>query len=110
MDNRTTSQIRSEGNPRGDGETMSCYRCGFWPAILPIAYCLDCYAGMRGIDDLVTAADVAQRLGTVQATTVTQWSLRHADFPPPVLSNRGANVWRWRVVEVWLRETGRLAD
>lgn len=107
MDNRTTSQIRSEGNPRGGGETMPCYRCGFRPAILPIAYCLDCYASMRGVDDLVTATDIAQRLGTVQASTVSQWAFRHPDFPSPVLYNRGANVWRWRSVEEWLQQTGR---
>jgi len=108
MDNRSITLIQAEGNPRGDGQAMPCYRCGRRPAILPIAYCLDCYAAMRGVDDLVTATDIAQRLGTVQVTTVSQWAVRYEDFPVPVLSNRGANVWRWRAVEEWLHATRRL--
>ena len=108
MPDRTIDDIKAHGNPRGDGQAMPCYRCGRRPAILPIAYCLDCYAAMRGVDDLVTATDIAQRLGTVQVTTVSQWAVRYEGFPPPVLSNRGANVWRWRAVEEWLRETGRI--
>lgn len=58
-------------------------------------------------DDLVGAAEIAERLSTT-LNTVHSWRRRHDDFPEPVAKLRQALVWAWPDVEVWAQQTGRL--
>lgn len=60
-------------------------------------------------DELVGAAEIAQRLGT-HKQTVHLWRRRHADFPEPVAELERALVWYWPDVEAWAKATGRLGD
>ena len=59
------------------------------------------------MDDLVGAAEVAQRLG-VTHNTVLQWRRRHDGFPAPVAELAQALVWSWPDVAAWAESTGRL--
>jgi len=59
------------------------------------------------VDQLVGAAEIAQRLGLAQRT-VHDWRRRHADFPAPVAELTAALVWNWPDVERWARKTGRI--
>jgi hypothetical protein len=60
------------------------------------------------VDDLVGAAEIADRLGVAYVETVHSWRRRHADFPEPVAKLRQALIWSWPDVEAWARATGRL--
>lgn len=60
------------------------------------------------MDQLVGAAEIAQRLGVARPQVVHDWRRRHADFPAPVVKLRQAMVWNWPEVERWARRTGRL--
>lgn len=60
------------------------------------------------VDQLVGAAEIAQRLGVARPQVVHDWRRRHADFPAPVVKLRQAMVWNWPEVERWARRTGRL--
>lgn len=60
------------------------------------------------MDQLVGAAEVAQRLGVARPQVVHDWRRRHADFPQPVATLKQAMVWHWPDVERWARRTGRL--
>jgi hypothetical protein len=59
--------------------------------------------------DLVSAADIASRLG-VATNTVTQWHHRGL-LPPPValVERRTMRLWSWEAVETWAQSTGRLS-
>ena len=59
------------------------------------------------MDDLVGAADIAERLG-VDGRTIHQWHRRHDDFPEPLVRLRQGFVWAWPDVAKWARATGRL--
>ncbi len=61
-------------------------------------------------DDLVGAAEIADRLGLAQAQTVHSWRRRYTDFPAPVAQLRTALIWNWPDVERWAVSTGRLQD
>jgi len=61
------------------------------------------------VDQLVGAAEIAERLGVKRSTVVHDWRRRHADFPQPVAQLKTALVWAWPDVEKWARRTGRLA-
>jgi hypothetical protein len=61
------------------------------------------------VNDLVGAAEIAERLGDLQPRTVHQWHRRYPDFPQPVATLRQAMVWVWPDVESWARKTGRLS-
>lgn len=58
-------------------------------------------------EQLVGAAEIAQRLGVVR-DTVHLWRRRHADFPAPVAELEQAMVWYWPDVEAWAKASGRL--
>jgi uncharacterized protein YjcR len=66
-------------------------------------------------EHLVGAAEIAERL-RVTKNTLRSWRRRglldadqtRRDFPEPIASLRGADVWDWREVEAWARATGRL--
>jgi hypothetical protein len=60
-------------------------------------------------DDLVGAAEIAERLGLAQVQTVHTWRRRYDDFPEPVARLKQALIWSWPDVLVWARTTGRLA-
>jgi len=60
------------------------------------------------VDQLVGAAEIAQRLGVKRPQVVHDWRRRHADFPEPVAVLEQAMVWSWPDVARWARKTGRL--
>lgn len=60
-------------------------------------------------DDLVGAAEIAERLGLAQVQTVHTWRRRHDDFPEPVAQLKQALIWSWKDVDGWARRTGRSA-
>jgi chromosome partitioning protein len=62
------------------------------------------------VDQLVGAAEIAQRLGVGKSTVVHDWRYRYSDFPAPVAQLKAALVWDWRDIEAWARKTGRLAS
>lgn len=60
------------------------------------------------IDDLVGAAEIAERLGLAHRETVHTLRRRHDSFPRPVAELKQAMVWAWPDVEKWAKATGRL--
>jgi short subunit dehydrogenase-like uncharacterized protein len=60
------------------------------------------------VQDLVGAAEIAERLDVSLPQTVHTWRQRYPDFPKPVTKLRQAMVWAWPDVEAWARRTGRL--
>jgi hypothetical protein len=61
-------------------------------------------------DDLVGAAEIAERLGLAQVQTVHTWRRRYADFPEPIARLKQALIWAWPDIERWARRTSRLPD
>ena len=61
------------------------------------------------VQDLVGAAEIADRLGWSHAQSVHTIRRRHPDFPEPVATLRQAMVWAWPDVEAWGKSTGRLS-
>ncbi len=61
-------------------------------------------------DDLVGAAEIAERLSLAHPQTVHAWRSRYPEFPQPVAKLKQAMVWAWPDVEAWARATGRLID
>lgn len=61
------------------------------------------------VNDLVGAAEIADRLGLSHSQSVHTLRRRHAEFPEPVASLKRAHVWSWPDVEAWAVATGRLA-
>lgn len=59
-------------------------------------------------DDLVGAAEIADRLFLAQVQTVHSWRRRYDDFPEPVARLKQALIWSWPDVEAWARASGRL--
>ena len=60
------------------------------------------------VDQLVGAAEIADRLGVGKSTVVHDWRYRYDDFPKPVAKLKSALVWDWEDVEAWARSTGRI--
>jgi hypothetical protein len=60
------------------------------------------------VNDLVGAAEIAERLHLAHRETVHLWRRRYPDFPAPIASLRTALVWSWTDVEKWAKATGRL--
>jgi predicted DNA-binding transcriptional regulator AlpA len=60
------------------------------------------------VDDLVTATDIAERLGVKRAQVVHDWRRRHPDFPAPLVTRPRVLLWAWKDVKAWARRTGRL--
>ena len=60
------------------------------------------------VDDLVGAAEIADRLGLAQPQTVHSWRRRYEDFPEPIAQLQTALIWAWSDVEAWASSTGRL--
>ena len=59
-------------------------------------------------DELVGAAEIAERFGLAQVQTVHSWRRRYPEFPEPVAKLKTALVWDWTDVEEWATATGRL--
>jgi hypothetical protein len=59
-------------------------------------------------DDLVSAAQIAERLGVKQGRLIHEWRYRDLGFPDPVADLGQTLVWSWPEVEAWARSTGRL--
>ena len=60
------------------------------------------------VDDLVGAAEIAERLGLSHRENVHTFRRRYDDFPKPVATLRVALVWDWGEIEAWAKATGRL--
>lgn len=60
------------------------------------------------MDQLVGAAEIAERVGATRPQAVHTWRQRYADFPEPVVTLRRVILWHWPDVEKWARRTGRL--
>lgn len=58
-------------------------------------------------EDLVGAAEIADRLGLANSQLVHVWRRRHDDFPTPVVELKRAHVWLWSEVEAWAINSGR---
>ncbi|MFP5256082.1 MAG: DNA-binding protein [Acidimicrobiia bacterium] len=61
------------------------------------------------VNDLVGAAEIADRLGLAHVESVHTLRRRHPDFPEPVTKLRQAMVWDWNDVAKWAKATGRLS-
>jgi hypothetical protein len=61
------------------------------------------------VNDLVGAAEIAERFGWSHAQSVHTIRRRHPDFPEPVAKLRTALVWAWPDIEAWGKSTGRLS-
>ncbi len=59
-------------------------------------------------EELVGAADIAERLGIAYVETVHSWRRRYPDFPQPAVVRGRLMLWHWPDVEAWARATGRL--
>jgi hypothetical protein len=57
---------------------------------------------VREPTDLVTASEIAARLGLRNGQLVRDWSRHVAHFPKPV-GRRGHFLWSWPAVEHWAR-------
>jgi len=60
------------------------------------------------VDELVGAAEIAERFGLADAHVVHTWRSRHPDFPEPVARLKRAMVWVWPDIEKWARSSGRI--
>jgi chromosome partitioning protein len=56
------------------------------------------------VDDLVGAAEIAERLGLAHRETVHNWRRRYPDFPAPIAELRQGLLWSWPDVERWARQ------
>ncbi len=59
-------------------------------------------------EELVGAAEIAERLGVARPQVVYEWRRRHTDFPQPVKRLSIGHVWNWPDVAAWAKRTGRL--
>jgi predicted DNA-binding transcriptional regulator YafY len=60
------------------------------------------------MDDLVSAADIAERPGVGKSTVVHDWRYRNLGFPEAVKMIGSVGIWHWPDVEKWAKKTGRL--
>ena len=59
------------------------------------------------VDQLVGAAEIAERLGVSNSQVIHVWRGRHHDFPEPITRLKTAMIWYWPDVEKWALQTGR---
>lgn len=62
------------------------------------------------VDDLVGAAEIAERLGVKRPHLIHDWRRRHPEFPQPVVELKGTLIWLWPEIRRWATTTGRLAE
>jgi hypothetical protein len=61
------------------------------------------------IDHLVSASEIASRLGVRTSGVVHDWRRRYSDFPKPIARLALGFVWAWPDVAAWAKKTGRLS-
>jgi len=54
------------------------------------------------VDDLVSAADIAERCGTDRPQIVYEWATRFDDFPAPIKKVGRVTIYIWPDVAEWL--------
>ena len=59
------------------------------------------------MDEMVGAAEIAERMGLSQPKRVHDWRMRYPDFPQPVATLKAGLVWAWPDIEKWAKATGR---
>ena len=59
------------------------------------------------VDDLVGAAEIAERLGVKRPHLIHDWRRRYPEFPKPVVELIGILLWDWNEVQRWAKSTGR---
>ena len=59
------------------------------------------------VEQLVDAAEIAERLGVSGRQVVQNWVHRYEDFPTPAVRRTRAVLWYWPEVKTWARQTGR---
>jgi len=59
------------------------------------------------VEQLVGAAEIAERLGVANSQVIHVWRGRHPDFPEPITKLKTAMIWYWPDVERWAITTGR---
>ena len=59
------------------------------------------------MDQLVGAAEIAERFGLKRASLVHDWRNRYPEFPEPVATLSAGLVWAWPDVAAWGKATGR---
>lgn len=59
-------------------------------------------------DDLVSAVEIAAKLGSTRPQLVYDWRRRYEDFPEPIAQLGRVHVWVWSDVRAWAKRTGRL--
>jgi hypothetical protein len=63
------------------------------------------------VDELVGAAEIADRFAWSHTANVHTMRRRHADFPKPLAVLSGPTyLWDWPSVEKWGKATGRLDE
>lgn len=60
------------------------------------------------MEHLVSAREIADRLGVKRTQVVYEWRRRHPDFPRPLVTLSVGSIWSWPEVERWAKRTGRL--
>ncbi len=58
------------------------------------------------VDDLVSLAEIAERLNLTSREAVRSWRQRFSDFPQPVAKLAGVHVYAWSDIERWAAATG----
>lgn len=61
-------------------------------------------------ENLVGAAEIAERLGVTRPQMIHTWRRRDPTFPLPVAELKQAMIWDWSSVKEWAIRTGRLGD
>lgn len=61
------------------------------------------------VDNLVGAAEIAERCGVKRPQVVHDWRRRYPDFPESVAHLTQTLVWNWPEVERWAKATGRIS-
>jgi hypothetical protein len=59
------------------------------------------------VDDLVSRAEIAARLGLSSSEAVRSWRKRYGDFPEPVVKLAGIHIYAWPDIERWAAAADR---
>jgi predicted DNA-binding transcriptional regulator AlpA len=99
-----------QGGRRADrgsrGAAASGRHCNIGEAVRPFIRVNVLAVRVDSQNELVVAADIAERLGLSRARVSVLVS--NPGFPRPLGRLGRSDVWRWSAVERWARQTGRL--
>lgn len=59
------------------------------------------------VDDLVSLAEIRERLNLSSREAVRSWRQRYQDFPEPVAKLAGVHIYAWPDIEEWAAAPGR---